>query len=382
MRYPQSPSFWTQVSCGGSACLVPNDGTEAKRRHGSRTMHAGSSHVGPSLCFDNGCCCSVCMFELHFYQRRRQQRLQNVQQQVTADRSADRIKQAGVTAPRPVRPSHDNTTCGWPLNDGSRCAHVCAANKMKSHHDNHPEHSNRRATQSTLQRENGSGIVGAAFKRPRSDTAAESHPTVTSSTRSVPLEPSLHRPATTSSTHTPGPFEEYRFHHQAGGSSGEAGPSYESGCLHEEQAQQGQVQQPQAVELMAGIAAAAAAQATTAALQTHINALILQLQDLPQALAREVPAAVREHDEAEAERLSSEALDSSLQKQIAAAETCVWRSVSSRASRSIGQRIPSHATIAFATLQATRLQAFSGVVHVTSEKRGVLRLLAEHALCL
>ena len=139
------------------------------------------------------------------------------------------------------------------------------------------------------------------------------------------------------------------------------------------------------MELMAGIAAAAAAQATTAALQTHINALILQLQDLPQALAREVPAAVREHDEAEAERLSSEALDSSLQKQIAAAETCVWRSVSSRASRSIGQRTTitcDDCFIAFATLQATRLQAFSGVVHVTSEKRGVLRLLAEHALCL
>lgn len=35
-----------------------------------------------------------------------------------------------------------------------------------------------------------------------------------------------------------------------------------------------------------------------------------------------MPAAVRDHDEAEAERLSNEALDSSLQKQIAAAASC------------------------------------------------------------
>ena len=69
-------------------------------------------------------------------------------------------------------------------------------------------------------------------------------------------------------------------------------------------------------------AAHAAAHVATAALEAQIGAVVAQLEGLPQALAREVPAAVRDHDEAEALRLSNEALDSSLQKQIAAAATC------------------------------------------------------------
>ena len=76
-----------------------------------------------------------------------------------------------------------------------------------------------------------------------------------------------------------------------------------------------------AADFVAGIATVAA-QAATAALKAQISAVVSQLQSLPQALVREVPAAVCDHNEAEALRLSSEALDSSLQKQIAAAASC------------------------------------------------------------
>ena len=114
-------------------------------------------------------------------------------------------------------------------------------------------------------------------------------------------------------------FDEFTFDGTATTAEGRAYTErleQEQASLHQQRAQQ------EGIQLMASIAQAAA-EAATAALSDQVHALTQQLQGLPAAFARDVPAAVRDHDEAEAVRRSSEAADSSLQKQIMAAATCV-----------------------------------------------------------
>lgn len=99
---------------------------------------------------------------------------------------------------------------------------------------------------------------------------------------------------------------------------GEASES-ERERVEEEQARNYQEQaQMEGAELMATIAEVAARAATeqTLALSARVDALTQQLAGLPAAVVREIPAAVRDHDEAEALRLSNEAPDSSLQRQV------------------------------------------------------------------
>ena len=126
-------------------------------------------------------------------------------------------------------------------------------------------------------------------------------------------------PAPPTATQARRPFDEYAFDGSASTAEGRAYTerlAQEQSNLHQEQAQQ------EGLRLMASMAQAAA-DAATATLSTQMQAITQQLRDLPATLVRDVPAAVRDHDEAEAHRLSTEAADSSLQQQIMAAASCV-----------------------------------------------------------
>ena len=214
-------------------------------------------------------------------------------------------------------------TCGWPLNDGRRCDYSARQNHVNRHRRELAAHSEHRAK---LERESSRGQTqfGSFFgKRPR---VSEDSASSTSSTRAIPPPPQPPPAATTSSTRftptrpsMPAPFHEFAFGGTATTAEGRAYTErmeQEQAILHQQQAQQ------EGIQLLASMAQAAA-EAATAALSEQVHALTQQLQGLPAAVARDVPAAVREHDEAEALRRSTEAADSSLQNQIMAAATCV-----------------------------------------------------------
>ena len=236
-------------------------------------------------------------------------------------------------APKPtsaamLASSPGHVVCGWPLDDGSVCQYSAIQQHVNRHQREFAAHGNCRAQMRT-QSETSQGRLASLFgKRQRTDeptsTTRSSPPppavpaapaAATSSTRSTPASP----PTPSTSTQARRPFDEYAFDGSATTAEGRAYTerlAQEQSNLHREQAQQ------EGLRLMASMAQAAA-DAATEALSTQMQAITQQLRDLPATLVRDVPAAVRDHDEAEAHRLSTEAADSSLQQQIMAAASCV-----------------------------------------------------------
>ena len=218
--------------------------------------------------------------------------------------------------------------CGWPLNDGCVCDYHGAQFTVNRHQRELGAHSEHRKK---LEREASrkQTAFGSLFgKRQR---ASEDSAPSTSSTRSIPPSPPQPPPATgtappstlpsfpqaINSMPPPQYFDEFTFDGTATTDEGRAYTErleQQQADLHQEHAQQ------EGLRLMASMAQAAA-EAATAALSDQVHALTEQLRDLPANVARDIPAAVREHDEAEASRRSNEATDSSLQRQIMACAT-------------------------------------------------------------
>ena len=210
-----------------------------------------------------------------------------------------------------------NVICGWPLDDGSVCSYSASQDHVNRHRRELTAHGKYRTQQSAKSESNQRRLASSFGKRPRIDEP-------TSSTRSSPPPPATAPAAATSSTrHTPvsppvpsattqarSLFDEYAFDGSACTAEGRAfteRSQQQQADLHQEHAQQ------EGLRLMASIAQAAA-EAATAALSDQVRALTEQLRELPANVARDIPAAVREHDEAEASRRSNEATDSSLQR--------------------------------------------------------------------
>ena len=233
--------------------------------------------------------------------------------------------------------------CGWPLNDGTMCKYTGQSQHVTRHRNDFANHSNHRselAERQLVQAEHASSI----FKRPR--PSEYQSPTVTSSTRqpaaaaaaaAVAAAAAAAAAGSSSSTHAErfaaakardaDRLRQFQFVHPDAAQRSRAeddAMQREREQLEQEQLEQEQarIHQEQAQfegsQFMAVITAAAAQAATqaTAALTAQIDELTQQLQGLPAAVARDVPAAVRDHDEAEALRLSNEALESSLQRQV------------------------------------------------------------------
>jgi polyhydroxyalkanoate synthesis regulator phasin len=228
------------------------------------------------------------------------------------------------TCSMPTSASASAVTCGWPLDDGRICTYSAAQQTVSRHQREVTAHSKYRAQLASRASQSQAGLFG---KRQRSDeststtrsvpppppAAAPAPAAVTSSTRTIPSPPPAASTAQTRNT-----FDEFTFDGSATTTEGNAYTERlerEQASLHQERAQQ------EGLKLMASIAQAAA-EAATAALSGQVQALTEQLRSLPADVARDIPAAVRDHDEAEALRRSSEATDSSLQKQIMAAATC------------------------------------------------------------
>ena len=85
--------------------------------------------------------------------------------------------------------------------------------------------------------------------------------------------------------------------------------------------QEPSLEQEQTLQALATVVRTAADEAT-AGLAEQVRQLTLKLTDMPSAIVRDLPAAVREHDELEAVRLAENANESNLQRQLAAALTC------------------------------------------------------------
>ena len=213
--------------------------------------------------------------------------------------------------------------CGWPLNDVRTCEYCAPQSQVNRHRRELGAHSEHRAKLEREASRNQTVFGGFFGKRQRASEGS----VPTSSTHPIPVPPPPQPPPATSSTRfyspplpsMPTPLNDYVFDGVATTAEGRACTErmeQEQATLHQQRAQQ------EGVQLMAAMAQAAA-EAATAALSDQVQALTEQLQGLPAAVARDVPAARREHDEAEAVRRSSEATDSSLQKQIMAAATCV-----------------------------------------------------------
>ena len=258
-----------------------------------------------------------------------------------------------ASSTRSLPPGHH--ACGWRLDDGSICPYSSSLmHNITRHRADFAAHSKQRAAEGARDKSAGATGLFSMLKRPRLDDAeptpcSSTAAGATSSTRtpaSSPMEPPLCAASSSKAPSSSGsatfaqfacppqdPATKYKpFTPSAPDSSNSSSAQEPFNCFEHEEPARERFEQQQAshyqesaklegVQLMASMAQAAA-QAATAALAEQVVALTSQLEGLPQAIAREVPAAVRDHDEAEALRLSNDALESSLQKQIAASATC------------------------------------------------------------